>query len=311
MHFLQGAKMKLENYQMSCFNTTLMGVIKAVLKYYGYDYSDAMIFGGSGHAFLINIHKEICPSSPYVWHDDLFRNLLNNLGIDMIHLGFFTAENSLDDRKKVESELKEALNKNLPCALANLENQIITGYDEKQFFTAQPWPNNPDFPPATLTFETWDEFAEDVHCCFNYFNKIEPKDKQTIIKHSLKFALDIFNKPENFEAPDYGIGFNAYENWKKAILELGDSHGNWWNGIVWAENRKLASDYMKEIAGEFDGKKQELAKDLSGRYKDLSNILTEVSNKEISVQNKLELLEEAQQLEFRCVEKLKLLDSLI
>ena len=43
-----------------------------------------------------------------------------------------------------------------PCSLLNMENQLITGYDDTGFDTAQPWcPHNKDFPPRRLSSGTW------------------------------------------------------------------------------------------------------------------------------------------------------------
>ena len=51
--------MHLANLGIPPFNTTLMGVVKGTLDHYGLQVSDAMAFGLSGHAFIVNIHKEL------------------------------------------------------------------------------------------------------------------------------------------------------------------------------------------------------------------------------------------------------------
>lgn len=84
--------MQLENLNQPPYNTTFVGVIDGIAKYYGYRYDvsvlegkapkieitndafkyafcdpdRALLYGLSGHAFLINVHEGICPSGPYL-----------------------------------------------------------------------------------------------------------------------------------------------------------------------------------------------------------------------------------------------------
>jgi len=66
-----------------------MSVIKGVADYYQIPLSDPMLYGLSGHAFVINIHRDICPSGPYIWNHAEFFRLVKNLGIATEELGFF------------------------------------------------------------------------------------------------------------------------------------------------------------------------------------------------------------------------------
>ena len=59
-------------------------------------------------------------------------------------------------RSKLEATLRERMDEDSPCSLLNMENQLITGYDDTGFDTAQPWyPHNKDFPPRRLSSGTW------------------------------------------------------------------------------------------------------------------------------------------------------------
>ena len=44
------------------YDTGLVGVVKGALDHYGIDTAPAETFVLSGHAFVINIHEELCPS---------------------------------------------------------------------------------------------------------------------------------------------------------------------------------------------------------------------------------------------------------
>ena len=100
-------KKTIQNLKMHPFETTMMGVLKGVAEYYDIEVSDAWLFGGSGHAFLINIHEQLCPSGPYCWKYETFYRLLKNLGISMRNLGFFTSESTSEERAEIETVLRK------------------------------------------------------------------------------------------------------------------------------------------------------------------------------------------------------------
>ena len=118
--------------------------------------ANATLFGGSGHAFVINIHEQLCPSGPYCWEVGSLDRLIRNLGIERTDHGFFSHQSPIGARSKLEATLRERMDEGSPCSLLNMENQLITGYDDTGFDTAQPWyPHNKDFPPRRLSSGTW------------------------------------------------------------------------------------------------------------------------------------------------------------
>ncbi len=304
--------MKLENLSQSRLNTTMMGVVKAVLDYYHLDSSEAWAFGGSGHAFLINIHEQICPSGPYCWKYDGFLKLLRNLGLEMTDLGFFHKDSKPEERAAVEQKLKQALDSGNPCSLVNMEHQVISGYDDKAFFTAQPWGDCCNgFPPATLTYGTWPEFKDEIHVNFFTFRKLTPADDATIVRDSLSYALDLFRHPEKHNFEHYGIGPNAYDNWTSAVAAgHGQAPGNWWNGTVWSECRAMASGYFSEI-GQKLGTVSGPASKLSGAYREIANLLSKAADKETKPADKTAILAELKEKEAQAVKQVEsLLGSL-
>src|SRR6476661_5927795 len=96
---------------MPPFNTTLMGVLKAVLDSYGAGVTAPFLFGASGHAFLINIHEQLCPSGPYCWKRARFDGLLRNTGVEMVTRGVYGPESSAAERAAIEAEMRSALDR--------------------------------------------------------------------------------------------------------------------------------------------------------------------------------------------------------
>jgi hypothetical protein len=302
----------IPNLKMHPFNTTLMGVLKGVADYFEKSVSDAWLFGGSGHAFLINIHEQLCPSGPYAWNYETFFKLVRNLGISMESLGFFTAESTLGERRKVEEALKDKIDAGNPCSLLNMENQLISGYDDAHFIVQQPWPKE-DLPitPKTLTFQTWKELGKEIHISFFTFTKTKKADDETTIEKSLTYAVDIIRNPNKYELKNYHIGLEAYDAWIKAVTDgYGSSHGNWWNGTVWSECREMASKYFLEIAQKGQGRTLINAKELS-RYTKIAKFLNKASDKKLADNEKIKTLQEAKKSEESCINEIeKMLNAL-
>ena len=290
------AGLKIRNLRMPPYNTTMMGVVKGALDYYEVNISAPMVFGASGHAFVINIHEHMDPSSPYVWKRNTVQHLIENLGLRMIDLGFYSPQNSREDRADVEKKLRDALDKGVACSLINLENQMITGYDDSGFFTTQPWSPQVKFPPARLTFGSWKEFGDELHVNFYVLENVKATDPSVAIIESLDYAVDLHRNPQAHSFDSYGIGPDAYANWINAAAEHGSSHGNWWNATVWGECRAMASKYFAEI-GMQSSRAVKLTSQLEKAYADIAAALGRLSDKEMETKEKVKLLAETKSRE--------------
>ncbi|UCD97195.1 MAG: hypothetical protein JSV35_03885 [Candidatus Bathyarchaeota archaeon] len=304
----------LLNLKMHPFETTMMGVLKGVADYYKIDLSNAWLFGGSGHAFLINIHDQLCPSGPYCWKYEGFYRLLQNLGILMKELGFFTAESTPLERGKIEASLKKNIDAEVPCSMLNMENQLISGYDAKHshFIVQKPWPKaDLPFTPETLTFQTWKELGDEIHVNFFSFKKIPGAHDGTVIKESLTYAVELARNPEKYRLdPCYHMGLDAYMAWINAVKDgHGASHGNWWNGTVWWECRKMASAYFAEIAPKFKGQISEDATRVSNQYAKIAELAFKVSDKKLADNDKIRTLREAKKIEESCIDEIEKMAS--
>jgi hypothetical protein len=294
--------MKIDKLAMPPFNTTLMGVVKGALDYHGIEVDAHTVFGASGHAFLINIHKQLCPSGPYCWNREAANPLLENLGLEMTDLGFFSPQNTAADRAAVEKRLRDALDHGIPCSLINLENQLIAGYDDTGFLTLQPWAPKVDFPPARLTFGYWKEFGDTFHVNFYALRKVKPVGHLEAVLDSLDYAVDVHTHPAKHGWKEYGVGPDAYETWIKAAPEFGSSHGNWWNATVWSECRQMASRYFATIGSSYQRVAQ-AASELSGAYADIAAALDRLSDKKMSPAEKVKLLAETRDKESAAISK--------
>ncbi len=299
--------MTIQNLSMPSFATTLLGVVRGVLDYYGVSTTDATAFGGSGHAFLINIHEQLCPSGPYCWRYEEFYRLLGNLGLRAVELGFFDGDSGPAERAAVEEELRRRIQAGIPCSLMNMDHQLVVGYDESAFLLAQPWGDDCGVTtPARLSFGSWSELGEEIHASFLAFERQAEGDRAAIVADSLRYAVDLYRRPDRYALPGYGVGPRAYDNWLAAVGEFGNSHGNWWNAQVWSECRAMASQYLAEIEASCPALARE-AHHLAGEYKAIASGLARVGERQLDADQKRALLSELKAREEQAVASIEAL----
>lgn len=292
--------MELATLRQPPLNATFMGALRGAADYFELPLSTPALYGLTGHAFAMNVHEALCPSGPYCFDRAPIFGLAANAGLAIEELGFFWNRGGPTDRPAVEAKLKAALDAGQPCFLVNMEFQLITGYDETGFVTAQPWPGH-DFPQKHLTFETWAEFGDEVHVNFNIVRRGEPAPEAEAVKAALAYAQALWRNPPGGDEAPYGMGPAAYRHWAKGVEQgHGAAHGCWWNAMVWAECRDHAGQFMTEL-GETWPAVAEQADCLASRYAEIAQVLYKVSNKELPADEKVALLRQAAEVEEGCV----------
>ena len=282
-------------------DVTQVAVLHGVARYFGFNHSPATVSGASGYAFVINIKRDLCPSGPLIWRRHRFNRLVVNLGIRTEDVGCFTSDTPREQRSAVDAQLRAALDQGLPCALCNDEFQLITGYDERGFFTIGPYP---DHLHRRLTFDTWEEWGDDVYAYFYIYRAETPADRIDLVRASLEFAVDLFRHPDAFAYEDYGVGLRAYENWLHAAEDHGGTFGAAWNATVWSECRRSAAEYVTEIGTWFPAVAGATA-DVAGTYTAVSKLLAEAGDAGLGAVQRGSLVSAALDLEIAAVEQLE------
>jgi len=282
--------MKIGNLSQPPYETSLMGVVRGVFDHYGIEASTPWLYGATGHAFVANIHEQLCPSGPYCWNGDGWVTLLANLGVERKPLGFFGPESTQEQRAEVEEGVRTALDAGVLCSHLNMDNQLITGYDDAGLTSARPWGKDCPVTPGRLTYGTWDEFGEEIHVSFYRYERGEPVDDRTAVRASLKYAIDLYERPKRHTEEPYGIGPTAWLNWIAAVRDgHGGEHGAWWNATVWSECRKMAASYFTEIARHFP-ETADAARALAESYAVLGENLARAADREMPADEKAALL---------------------
>jgi len=229
--------------------TSIVGCIHGCLKYLNIDPGISWLFGGTGHAFIINMSQDgSCPSGPTAWITTPFYSLGQNLGYQIE--GVFGDKRQPGwEEKQAEAWLlaRTALDDDLPVfgwELAIPEFYVIQGYDEKGYYYDGPGAENGPKP------KPWNELGmSGIGMLEVYTIKPgQPSTERQVIKESLEFALAFNEGSPEWVLPDYRAGLNAYNVWIDAV---GSGRamlmGHAYNAAVWEECRRNGVEFLKGV----------------------------------------------------------------
>ncbi len=236
-----------------------LGCIKGCLDYLGAEISWPWLYGGTGHAFIINMHKVVCPSGPTAWNTEMLFRLAPNLGYKVA--GVFAHKSAPDFAAKQAEAwalVCESLDNNIPCYGWELdipEYYVVYGYDEVGYYYSgagcdegagpKPWQRHIAEDSGIGVLEMYT-----VQPC-------EPAADEKVVKDALTLALEHAENPEKWIYPDYRSGPAGFDLWAEA-LDNGTAMrvGQGYNGAVWAECRGEGVAFLKEakerLAGQAD-----------------------------------------------------------
>lgn len=285
--------MELADLKQPPFNSTLMGALKGAADWFDLDLDVPLFFGLSGHAFLINMHKTLCPSGPYAWDKTGFKRCLANLGLLVKEEFWFEPDTSLEKRNQTDSYIRASLNEGKLAMLEYLEYQLITGFDETGYSFALPWNGQAESERRRLSFGSWEEcLGPENFVGFKLLEKGElSADFSVMLRDALDYGLDLWKNPARHVcSPDYGIGFDAWDRWEEGVKGgQGGGHGNWWNALVWAENREMGAAFFDETAELVEAPAaKDAARAAAAAYKTTAPLVQELSERDRPDGEKLE-----------------------
>ncbi len=116
---------------------TYMGCLRGCLRYLHSDVTPAWLYGVSGHAFGLNIHKQLCPSGPHVWsgwgslqgHEALL-----GLKIERVGAWYKGYDDAYEAHRKLAWErTRQAIDAGAPVIgydFSMAEFYVVSGYDD-------------------------------------------------------------------------------------------------------------------------------------------------------------------------------------
>ncbi|MBN1247913.1 MAG: hypothetical protein JXC32_09665 [Anaerolineae bacterium] len=274
----------LENCQRVPRWVSHMGCLKGCLDFLGIEISEPWLYGGTGHACVINLHKGVCPSGPTAWNTSKLYELGPNLGYKIN--GVFGVKHR-DDFPELQARafehVRQAIDQGYPCygwELEIPEFYVIYGYDdagpdyEGGYYFSGPGCDEGKGP------KSWKELGDTGIGVLEVYSVApgEPADDVTTVKAALSFALEHAANPKEWIWEDYASGVNGFDNWIGA-LEAGKASdmGMRYNTGVWLECRQNAVGFLREAKARLPGRAGNLFDEAAAHYQVVTDHLKKVS----------------------------------
>ncbi|MHC5039458.1 MAG: cysteine peptidase family C39 domain-containing protein [Planctomycetota bacterium] len=269
---------KIENLRWKPMWVSHLGCLKGCLDHLGLEVTDAWLFGGTGHAFVINMHEAVCPSGPTAWNTEMIYKLGRNLGI---HLdGLFALKTHEDFGHKQEEAwnlVQRAIDAGLPCygwELEIPEFYVIYGYDDEGYYVSGPRCDEGKGPVP------WGEVGDTEIGVLemNVVQRGTGVENRTVVREALAFALEHATSPEKWIFPKYAAGLSGFDSWIRA-LEGGEAHdfGMAFNAALWHECREMSVRFLREAKGRLEGKVGPLFDEALEPYQKIAGHLKQVT----------------------------------
>jgi len=263
---------------------TWIGSTTSCLNALGVDCDRADVAGMTGYAFIMSVHKELCPSGPTVFDwgsllsgiSALGRSTLMFQSIDC-HTGDFKCDRTREHCRQVFELVRREIEAGRPCVLWGTyvpefgvvygiegENYLVKTFKECMNEEQPPIPyDGIDAPggPYMLGFPSKTEFKEEWYPSF---------EKNAI-------GTGVANLTKTIHFTNYAIGLNAYGQWIKA-LEENKAHvfGNAYNAQCWSEAKFFAHEFIAKLARKHEKVAKVLGK-AEKHYDDVVNAMKTVS----------------------------------
>jgi len=256
-----------------------LGCVKGCLEYLGSDISWAWLYGGTGHAFVINIHEVVCPSGPTAWHyTSLLLDLAPNLGYQLT--GVYGQKKNPDFAAKQQDAwdfVRESLDNGLPCYGWELEIPewyVIFGYDDVGYFYSGAGCDEGKGP------RPWQGIGTSEIGLFEMYSvqPTSPASPEKVVKDAFALALKHAESPEEWIYPKYRSGPAGFDLWAEALEQgTADRFGQGYNGAVWAEYRAEAVWFLAEARNRLPGKADALFIEAISHYASVAANLRQLS----------------------------------
>ena len=247
----------LEGLQWQQHTISQLGCIEGCLKYLGSDISSAWLFGGTGHAFVINIQQGLDPSGPTAWDWSAIHDLGPNLGYTTERI-FCRKEDAgdtyPDKQKEAWDFVRAAIDRGVPCYGWEVhpwipDYYVINGYDDTGYYYSG-WESG-----GPLEWQKLGDMDVKVLQAFSV-ERCEPAADEKVLKDMLAHVLPRVAKPDGWiNHPGYTSGQPAFEAWAKEVEEgraIKDGHA--YNALCWHECRAMAVEFLQEAKKRLAGK---------------------------------------------------------
>jgi len=225
------------------------------LRALGVDCDPAEVAGLTGYAFMLSVHKTLCPSGPTMFDWGMLDAGVNFLGRSTevfscldCHSGEWRCERTKKHCARAFELVVREVEAGRPCIIWGAyvpEFAIAYGVDQGKYLVksfkqcigqseepiAYDWIDAPG-GPYVMAFPTPVEV---------------PKRSVRADQWAIGHAVQLLHQRSPFSG--YGLGLAAYEVWIQALAEkTATGFGNAYNAQCYAEGRAFARDYLRRVA---------------------------------------------------------------
>jgi hypothetical protein len=226
--------------------TSFVAGIKSISDYYDLSNSLPWIYGISGHAFIMNIHPELCPSGPTAFATAPLKALMKNLGLT-VYGTFFTKSDPefTSKQQSTFTEFQKAIDHDMPSMVWEMnfpEYYLAVGYDDEHYYYHD--------LRGEIHSKKWDTLGlTDIGIVdFGTPMPMEPPPEDKIaVRQALEFAVKFARHPQDWTYPSYANGIKAYDVWVQSIQDgKANPFGLAYNTVIWSECRQYAHKFLLE-----------------------------------------------------------------
>ena len=238
-------------------------------------FSIPWLMGGTGHAFVINIAPNVCPSAPTAWDKEPFYRLGKNVGFTTDTVFAHKSQPDFAQKQKLAWDtIRRAIDNGRPCYGWNFDAPIfsvIHAYDDRGYL----------FSPSESDHghKPWQELGNTEIGLLQVWvlSAVEPAEDTKTVHDVLEYTIEASAGGDDFIGPPSKLGLPGYDLWIHEV-EAGqfEGFGMAYNATCWAQCRYFAVAFLREAAERIGGNER-LWKEATAHYQIVSDSLGRVN----------------------------------
>jgi hypothetical protein len=230
-----------------------MGCTKGCLDYLKIEVSLPWLYGGTGHAFVLNMNDTVFVDGAHAWDTASLYRCYPNLGFErqgLVHnpgMGDGASPELFRQKQREAWDFVRAcIDRGIPCygwELAQVPMYyVIVGYDDVGYYYSSGWKDGGPCPWEQMG--TFDVRMVAVHA----IRPCPAAADDVVVRDALNLVLERVERPDGWAiGPRYRTGLAGYELWAEA-LESGRAilDGHSYINHLWLECREMAVEFLRE-----------------------------------------------------------------
>jgi hypothetical protein len=265
----EGAKVKiLDGLQYPRRLTIFLACLEGAAQYLKIDVSPGWLYGGTGHAFVMCLGEDLCPSGSHCWRQEPLHRLCE--GLPLRFRGVASPRATPEVVEKAWTHVRKSIDLGRPCFGWHYEWILIKGYDAEGYLYAD----------GVAGPRDWRDFGARAIGFLEMYS-VEPGQPSAdtkAIREALAFAVAWAENPSKWTMKGYYGGAAAYDAWIRGMTSgKANAFGLAYHAKIWSECRGFAVEFLKEADIRTKGRYAGLLKEAVDRYAVVSASLSEVS----------------------------------